>query len=103
MCFTPSGEITLHGLLDREQTSTYHVTTRVSDGLFKSDGLVRVHVEDVNDNAPTFTFSRKVIRISESEPAFTSVLEGIKAADKDEHRNAEIVYKLMGHAVIDKF
>lgn len=50
-----TGEILLLGKLDREQTTTYHLTVVASDrgvGSIPTEGIVVLNVLDVNDHVP---------------------------------------------------
>lgn len=49
------GRIALTGPLDYEQRSHYTVTLRASDTRHETEANLTVIVEDVNDNAPTFS------------------------------------------------
>ncbi|VDP88485.1 unnamed protein product [Echinostoma caproni] len=54
---------------------------------------IRVHVADVNDNAPGFTQANYQLSVEENRPIDT-VLERFTATDLDSGRNAEIEYFL---------
>ncbi|XP_067312718.1 protocadherin Fat 1 [Pseudorasbora parva] len=58
--------------------------------------LVRVHVEDVNDNAPVFV-DQPYSAIVQIDKAVGSVFRKVTAVDKDIGRNAEVTYSLKGH------
>ena len=49
------GGVSLTGPLDYEQRTWYTLTVRSSDSKHQSEANLTVLVEDVNDNAPTFT------------------------------------------------
>lgn len=49
------GRIALTGPLDYEQRSHYTVTLRASDTRHETEANLTIIVEDVNDNAPTFS------------------------------------------------
>uniref|UniRef100_A0A673JXY0 Protocadherin Fat 1-like n=1 Tax=Sinocyclocheilus rhinocerous TaxID=307959 RepID=A0A673JXY0_9TELE len=58
--------------------------------------LVRVHVEDVNDNAPVFVDQPYNV-IVPIEKNVGSVFRKVTTVDKDIGRNAEVTYYLKGH------
>lgn len=49
------GGVSLTGLLDYEDRTWYTLTVRSSDSVHQSEANITVLVDDVNDNAPTFT------------------------------------------------
>ena len=49
------GAVSLTGLLDYEERTWYTLTVRSSDSKHQSEANITVLVDDVNDNAPTFT------------------------------------------------
>ncbi|XP_048032620.1 protocadherin Fat 1 isoform X2 [Megalobrama amblycephala] len=58
--------------------------------------LVRVHVEDVNDNAPVFV-DQPYSAVVQIDKTVGSVFRKVTAVDKDIGRNAEVTYYLKGH------
>uniref|UniRef100_A0A672QAR5 FAT atypical cadherin 1 n=1 Tax=Sinocyclocheilus grahami TaxID=75366 RepID=A0A672QAR5_SINGR len=58
--------------------------------------LVRVHVEDVNDNAPVFVDQPYNVIIP-IDKTVGSVFRKVTTVDKDIGRNAEVTYYLKGH------
>lgn len=50
------GEVSLTGSLDYEERTWYTLTVRSSDSKHQSEANLTLLVEDVNDNAPTFTY-----------------------------------------------
>lgn len=49
------GGVSLTGSLDYEERTWYTLTVRSSDSKHQSEANLTVLVDDVNDNAPTFT------------------------------------------------
>ncbi|XP_035240204.1 protocadherin Fat 4 [Anguilla anguilla] len=94
------GVVCLQGALDREKVSTYNLTIWVSDlalpvsSRLTSTATVAVRVQDVNDNAPSFT-SPGVLRLPEDTPLHAVVMV-IHAADADSGRSGEVEYGLEG-------
>lgn len=63
-----SGVVTLTRALDYEEQTEYTLTVWASDSLHQTTGEVRVHVVDVNDNAPSFSqVSYQVYRQTEAD------------------------------------
>ena len=84
--------------LDREQNEVYVVTVEAffdRDTVHSVSTEVRIHLLDVNDNAPTFvdTNSYQILSISELTPLGTQLLQ-VSAADHDAGTNAAISYTL---------
>lgn len=50
------GEVSLTGSLDYEERTWYTLTVRSSDSKHQSEANLTILVDDVNDNAPTFTY-----------------------------------------------
>ncbi|XP_065127833.1 protocadherin Fat 1 [Paramisgurnus dabryanus] len=59
--------------------------------------LVRVHVEDVNDNSPVFV-DQPYSAIVQIGKAVGTVFKKVTAVDKDIGRNAQVSYYLKGHS-----
>ncbi|XP_051506018.1 protocadherin Fat 1-like [Myxocyprinus asiaticus] len=84
---------------DREEQDFFDIFVEVTKES-KLNGtahvLVRVHVEDVNDNAPLFVDQpySAVLQIDKTEG---SVFRKVTAMDKDVGKNAEVTYYLKGH------
>ena len=82
------------GPIDREETASFLITVRASDGgesRLSSTTQVKIIVLDTNDNAPVFdprTFSASV---NENSKVGTSILQ-VKTLDKDIHQNSEVYY-----------
>lgn len=84
---------------DREEQDLFDVfveVTKQSRLNGTARGLVRVHVEDVNDNAPIFVDQpySAVVQIGQT---LGSVFRKVTAVDRDIGRNAEITYYMKGH------
>ncbi|KAG9491170.1 hypothetical protein GDO78_006506 [Eleutherodactylus coqui] len=83
------GDLRVLSRLDREKKSKYSLVVRASDNgvpsLF-SEGLVNVHLLDVNDNYPMFLQSNYSLVLQDGSPSGTSVMTLI-AIDKDSPKN----------------
>lgn len=82
--------------LNREQVSSFFITIEAYDGGIppKTGAIeVQVDVSDVNDNAPTFDFSRYTVAVSEGSPVGTDVIT-MTATDLDLGSNGEINYRI---------
>ncbi|XP_040200874.1 LOW QUALITY PROTEIN: protocadherin gamma-C5-like [Rana temporaria] len=87
-----SGEIFIKGNIDYEETHLHELSIKAEDkGLPKQIGncLVRVEIEDINDNSPEIYFSSLSNEIPESIPLGTTV-GLINVKDKDSGKNGEI-------------
>lgn len=96
-----TGVLTVFGRLDRERQEIYELRIRAQDNGGKgtdspplySDALVRVTVDDVNDNAPSFALSTYTVKIREDVPIWT-VVAVVDATDPDEASGGDIEYFL---------
>ncbi|XP_036081056.1 protocadherin gamma-A5 isoform X26 [Rousettus aegyptiacus] len=82
--------------LDREQFSEYNLTLRAIDGgnpPLSTDTHFTVHVADINDNPPTFTYASYSAYIPENNPRGASIFS-VTAQDPDSTENAHITYAL---------
>ncbi|XP_052890694.1 fat-like cadherin-related tumor suppressor homolog [Anopheles moucheti] len=93
-----SGILIVVAPLDRERQEVYELKLRATDGggdqntpALYSDALVRVTVDDINDNAPEFSVQDLTVRIREDVPRGTLVTV-VSAVDLDSGMNSEIVY-----------
>ncbi|XP_058123843.1 fat-like cadherin-related tumor suppressor homolog [Anopheles ziemanni] len=84
--------------LDRERQEVYELKIRATDGggdqntpALYSDALVRVTVDDINDNAPEFSVQDLTVRIREDVPRGT-VVTVVSAIDLDSGPSSEILY-----------
>ncbi|XP_059483774.1 fat-like cadherin-related tumor suppressor homolog isoform X2 [Neocloeon triangulifer] len=93
-----SGAVSVAGKLDRERQSTYELKIRASDSSktrpLSSFALVRVAVDDVNDNAPKFSLDHYSIKVREDIPTET-VVAFINAVDPDLGQGGEVKYSLV--------
>ncbi|XP_015431937.1 PREDICTED: fat-like cadherin-related tumor suppressor homolog [Dufourea novaeangliae] len=96
-----TGVLSVFGRLDRERQEIYELRIRAQDNGGKgsdtpplySDALVRVTVDDVNDNAPVFALSSYTVKIREDVPVWT-VVAVVDATDPDEGAGGDIEYFL---------
>ncbi|XP_076376857.1 FAT atypical cadherin kugelei isoform X4 [Megalopta genalis] len=96
-----TGVLTIFGRLDRERQEIYELRIRAQDNGGKgtdmpplySDALVRVTVDDINDNAPTFALTSYTVKIREDVPVWT-VVAVVDATDPDEGPGGDIEYFL---------
>ncbi|XP_040297254.1 protocadherin gamma-B1-like isoform X15 [Bufo bufo] len=87
-------ELTLEKPLDREKQSIYDLTLTASDGgtpAKTGTALVRIIIQDVNDNFPKFNKDIYESSINENVPIGFLVLQ-LNAIDEDEGSNAKITY-----------
>lgn len=94
-----NGEITTAKILDREDTSIYHLTLMAQDSSTTEPRAsavnLTINVADANDNLPTFTQSSFTVNIPDRIKTGQFVF-GAKAVDLDEGINSKIVYSLTG-------
>ncbi|XP_076002325.1 protocadherin-16 [Genypterus blacodes] len=88
------GGVSLTGPLDYEDRTWYTVTIRSSDSKHQSEANLTVLVDDVNDNAPTFTQDLYQVTVSEHLPAGTAVIT-VTATDRDSGENGKVTYRVM--------
>ncbi|XP_031780785.1 fat-like cadherin-related tumor suppressor homolog isoform X4 [Nasonia vitripennis] len=100
-----TGVLTVFGKLDRERQSSYELRIRATDKnggndkgepdfdnpALYSEALVRVSVDDVNDNAPKFALTSYTVKVREDVPVW-SVIAVIEATDPDEGPGGIIEY-----------
>ncbi|ALC37924.1 ds [Drosophila busckii] len=96
-----TGEITTREPLDRELRETYDLILEARDQgtpMRSARVAVRVHVTDVNDNAPEIADPQEaVVSVREEQPPGSEVVR-IRAVDRDYGQNASISYSLLkGH------
>ncbi|XP_072256728.1 protocadherin gamma-B1-like isoform X15 [Pyxicephalus adspersus] len=87
-------EIILEKPLDRERQSFYELVLTAFDGGHppkSGTAIVKIEVQDVNDNYPVFSQDKYHIRLYENAP-LKSVVISLNATDKDEGSNSEITY-----------
>ncbi|XP_072001815.1 protocadherin gamma-B5-like isoform X47 [Engystomops pustulosus] len=87
-------EITLVQSLDREKQQKYEFILTASDGgkpIKTATAIIRIEVQDANDNYPVFSKKMYKINLEENLPVGYVALH-LNASDKDEGSNAEISY-----------
>lgn len=95
-----TGVLSVSAPLDRERQELYELRIRATDNggsheqsaLF-SDAIVRINVDDINDNSPTFSLNDYTVRIREDIPK-GSVVAVITASDLDSGPGGEVFYSL---------
>lgn len=99
-----TGVLYVNNRLDREKKEIYELRIRATDlaGVtdktqkrlaLHSDAIVRVTVDDVNDNAPEFTLKEYTFRVREDVPRGT-VVAIVNAIDLDLGLGGEILYSI---------
>ncbi|CAG4938447.1 unnamed protein product [Parnassius apollo] len=89
-----TGVLMVCAALDRERQALYELTIRATDGGgLRSEALVRVAVDDVNDNVPRFALSSYSARVREDVPVGTPVAV-LEAFDPDLSAGGVITYTL---------
>ncbi|XP_043267899.1 fat-like cadherin-related tumor suppressor homolog isoform X3 [Venturia canescens] len=96
-----TGVLRVFGKLDRERQEVYELKIRARDNgghgsdapPLYSDALVRVTVDDVNDNAPKFALNSYTVKIREDVPVW-SVVAVVEAIDPDEGPGGDVEYFL---------
>ncbi|XP_074649083.1 cadherin-23-like [Tubulanus polymorphus] len=85
--------------LDRDQLNSNHsgiftLEVSVNDGKYTAKTVVRILVEDVNDNAPVFTESQYTKTVPENIGAGFEIIQ-VKATDADKVDKNKIRYKII--------
>lgn len=95
-----TGVLTVSAALDREKQETYELRIRATDGAGRNDisalyseAIVRITIDDINDNPPIFSLSDYTVRIREDVPRGT-VVAVVSASDLDSGPGGEILYSL---------
>lgn len=96
-----TGVLYVANALDRERQELYELRIRATDGGGKgpespplySEALVKVIVDDINDNAPKFSLPSYNVKIREDIPK-GSVVAVVSASDPDLGPEGEVVYSL---------
>lgn len=94
-----NGILTVAAALDREKQEMYELRIRATDGgrtnvpALNSDAIVRISIDDINDNPPVFSLSDYTVRIREDVPRGT-VVAVVSASDQDSGPGGEILYSL---------
>ena len=100
-----TGYVKSIGLVDREHKSVYSLDVTARDnGIPQRMGstLVKIIVNDVNDNAPLFQMSTYDKYLSEDVRIGEEVLT-IRADDLDQDENARVIYDIIGGNIAEKF
>ncbi|XP_036403594.1 protocadherin beta-12-like [Megalops cyprinoides] len=85
-----SGEITVTGKVDYEETPSYGMEIQAEDGGGQAGHCkVIIHVTDINDNVPTITIKSAVNPIPENAPPGTEIAV-INVKDQDYGENSRI-------------
>ncbi|XP_076591464.1 protocadherin-16-like [Chaetodon auriga] len=87
------GGVSLTAPLDYEKRTWYTLTVRSSDSKHQSEANLTVLVDDVNDNAPTFTQDLYQVTVSEHLPAGSAIIT-VTATDCDFGDNGKITYRV---------
>ncbi|XP_030648083.1 protocadherin Fat 3 [Chanos chanos] len=93
-----TGELKTASLMDRERTPSYRLIAQATDGggLFcRSE--VFLTVLDVNDNAPSFSFTKYVASVYENASP-KALLTRLQANDPDEGLNRKVMYSMVDSA-----
>lgn len=96
-----TGVLTVSNSLDRERQNLYELRIRATDGGGKgpdnpplySEALVRISIDDINDNAPKFSLPNYSVKTREDIPKGT-VVAVVTASDPDLGPEGEVVYSL---------
>lgn len=99
-----TGILYVSAALDRERQETYELKIRATDGgggssrsdvppLF-SDAVVRILIDDVNDNAPSFALESYTVKAREDLPV-GSVVAVVTASDPDIGAGGQVQYSLV--------
>ncbi|KAF7235472.1 Protocadherin gamma-A4 [Varanus komodoensis] len=92
-----TGEVTLRGSLDYEDSTHYEIQVQVQDGGGLSDrSTLTVFVTDVNDNAPKLEITSLIGSIPENSPPATAIAL-VHVQDRDSAENAEVTCSIPSH------
>ena len=89
-----SGNITLTGELDHENTSEIILRIQATDGEFSTNMNLSIKVEDVNDNYPYFSLSSYSVIVPENIAIGFLVIK-VTGQDKDSGPNGQVTYSLV--------
>nr|ALL98470.1 dachsous Ex isoform [Drosophila melanogaster] len=93
-----TGEISTREPLDRELRELYDLVVEARDQgtpVRSARVPVRIHVSDVNDNAPEIADPQEdVVSVREEQPPGTEVVR-VRAVDRDHGQNASITYSIV--------
>ncbi|XP_064481302.1 fat-like cadherin-related tumor suppressor homolog isoform X2 [Ornithodoros turicata] len=94
-----SGLLTVAGPLDRERQEKYSLVVKLIDGdpvtPLTSTATVSVRLQDVNDNAPSFTLRQYMARVREDLP-LGSIVTSMSAKDPDWGNGGKVHYEIIG-------
>ncbi|XP_049729848.1 protocadherin gamma-A10 isoform X11 [Elephas maximus indicus] len=82
--------------LDRELVSSYNITVTATDGgspPLSTEIHLTLHVADINDNPPAFSYVSYSTYIPENNPIGVSIFS-VTAHDPDSEKNARVTYSL---------
>lgn len=97
-----SGVLFVCNTLDRERQDLYELRIRATDNggrspdtvSLHSEALVRITIDDINDNAPKFSLSSYTVKVREDIPVGT-VVATITASDPDIGPEGEVIYSMV--------
>lgn len=93
------GLVTLRAPLDREETARYSVPILARSSKLLDLATLEVLVLDENDNGPEFRAgSCYTLAVPENEEA--ALIHTVAAMDKDEGKNGEIEYAIVGESFL---
>ncbi|KAL1394428.1 hypothetical protein pipiens_003054 [Culex pipiens pipiens] len=93
-----SGHLSLARPLDYETTQRHMLIVTASDSgipLLSTNLTIMVEVQDVNDNPPIFEKSEYSIKVIESTPSNSQIVQ-VTAVDADTGNNARLTYRILG-------
>jgi protocadherin Fat 1/2/3 len=102
-----TGALSVWAQLDRERRSEYELRIRATDGggpeaALWSEALLRVSVEDVNDNEPHFALSSYTVKVREDLPVW-SLVALVTAMDADEGSAGVVEYAFAEEPDVEAF
>ncbi|XP_035522449.1 protocadherin-16 [Morone saxatilis] len=89
-----SGGVSLNAPLDFEEKTWYTLTVRATDSQHQTEANITILVEDINDNAPSFTHDLYQVTLPEHTPPGSAVVT-VTATDRDSGENGKITYRVM--------
>ncbi|XP_062289145.1 protocadherin-16-like [Scomber scombrus] len=89
-----SGGVSLTASLDFEEKTWYTLTVRATDSQHQTEANITILVEDINDNAPTFTHDLYQVTLPEHTLPGSAVVT-VTATDRDSGENGKITYRVM--------
>ncbi|KAM8841936.1 protocadherin Fat 1a isoform 9-T12 [Synchiropus picturatus] len=97
-----TGAITISNHRRPHMQPRYNLNVSVSDGVFRTSGIVEVKVIGANFHNPTFSQVEYVVELVENSPVGTLVAVA-KATDSDEGIYGQITYRIVNDFAKDKF